>query len=262
MEDNDTSKKEKEGHEKILNIILKENEITWQTIIYDLINSEQMDPWNVDISLLTQKYIEMIKSLKEHDFRVSGKVLLAAALLLKIKSNKWIKEDIANLDSLFSSAEEDMDDLLDGLEEDYQPRETVDAELIPKTPQPRKRKVSIYDLVAALDKALEVKHRRVLRDVPILDVKIPVKKKDISEVIREMYIKIKTFFTTNNTRLTFSTLVPSETKEDKIYTFIPLLHLTNQRKIDIEQYQPFGEIEIILRQKIELDKELNSGIEA
>ncbi|MCK5283328.1 MAG: segregation/condensation protein A, partial [Nanoarchaeota archaeon] len=184
MEDNDTSKKEKEGHEKILNIILKENEITWQTIIYDLINSEQMDPWNVDISLLTQKYIEMIKSLKEHDFRVSGKVLLAAALLLKIKSNKWIKEDIANLDSLFSSAEEDMDDLLDGLEEDYQPRETVDAELIPKTPQPRKRKVSIYDLVAALDKALEVKHRRVLRDVPILDVKIPVKKKDISEVIR------------------------------------------------------------------------------
>ncbi|MCK5140441.1 MAG: segregation/condensation protein A, partial [Thermodesulfovibrionia bacterium] len=68
--------------------------------------------------------------------------------------------------------------------------------------------------------------------------------------------------TTNNTRLTFSTLVPSETKEDKIYTFIPLLHLTNQRKIDIEQYQPFGEIEIILRQKIELDKELNSGIEA
>ncbi|MCK5282628.1 MAG: segregation/condensation protein A, partial [Nanoarchaeota archaeon] len=86
--------------------------------------------------------------------------------------------------------------------------------------------------------------------------------KDISEVIREMYIKIKTFFTTNNTRLTFSTLVPSETKEDKIYTFIPLLHLTNQRKIDIEQYQPFGEIEIILRQKIELDKELNSGIEA
>ena len=61
MKENNTSREEKEGHEKILNIILKENEITWQTIIYDLINSEQMDPWNVDISLLTQKYIEMIR---------------------------------------------------------------------------------------------------------------------------------------------------------------------------------------------------------
>ncbi len=75
-----------ESHEKILKIILDQNEITWQTIIYDLINSEQMDPWDIDISLLTAKYIGMIKTLENHDFRVSGKVLLAAALLLKIKS--------------------------------------------------------------------------------------------------------------------------------------------------------------------------------
>jgi segregation and condensation protein A len=237
----------KKGHEKILEIILDKDKITWQTIIYDLINSEEMNPWDVNVSLLTQKYIEMVKTLKEHDFRVSGKVLLAAALLLKIKSNKWIKDDIANLDALFSSAEEEeFDDLLDGLDDNY-PRDVVDANLIPRTPQPRKRKVSVYDLVKALEKALEVKHRRVLRDMPILDVKRPTKKRDISQVIKEIYLKVLSFFSSGKDRLTFSKLLPSKSKDDKVYTFIPLLHLANQRKIDMEQYQPFGEIEVMPR---------------
>src|SRR3989338_6251971 len=101
-------------HEQILDIILDKNEITWQTILYDLVNSEQMDPWNIDVSLLTKKYIEMLKTLKQHDFRVSGKVVLAAAILLKIKSTRWIQEDIANLDALFNASEE-QDMLLDGI---------------------------------------------------------------------------------------------------------------------------------------------------
>jgi len=44
--------------------------------------------------------------------------------------------------------------------------------------------------------------------------------------------------------LTFTKLVPSEKKEDKIYTFIPLLHLDNQEKVNLMQKEHFGEIEI------------------
>ena len=84
-----------EAHEKIFNVIFsKADEVTWQSIIYELVKSEQMDPWDIDISLLTQKYIEILRSLKEHDFRVSGKVLLAAAILLKIKSTKLVGEEL------------------------------------------------------------------------------------------------------------------------------------------------------------------------
>jgi segregation and condensation protein A len=257
------AEEEKKGHEKILELILDKDEVTWQSILYDLINSEQMNPWDVNVSILTQKYIERIKLLQEHDFRISGKIVLAASLLLKIKSNRWMKEDIANLDNLFMSAEEeDMNSLLEDLEDSFQPREQVDAHLIPRTPQPRKRKVSIYDLVAALEKALEVKHRRVLRDIPLLDIRPPVKKKDISEIIKEIYQKVNLFFKNKEKdRLTFSMLAPSQRREDKIYTFIPLLHLSNQRKIDIEQYQSFGEIEIMLRDKKEVEKQLNPQIQ-
>ena len=45
-------------------------------------------------------------------------------------------------------------------------------------------------------------------------------------------------------------------KEDKIATFIPLLHLSNRKQIQIEQETPFGEIEIYLRTKDFIDKEL------
>ena len=73
--------------QKIFDMLLQEEEISWRTIIYDLVKTEQMDPWDINITLLTQKYIEVIKEMQEHDLRVSGKILLAAAVLLKMKSS-------------------------------------------------------------------------------------------------------------------------------------------------------------------------------
>ena len=247
---------EKAPHEQIFDILFDKDEVTWQSIIQELVKSEQMDPWDINVSLLTQKYIDMIKMLKEHDFRVSGKVLLAAALLLKIKSNRLVGEDIEYLDRLIS--QEDEQELL--FEDDLQPRpvENIPKNLIPRTPQPRKRKVSIYDLMNALERALEVKRRRVLKSIPPLNVEIPKKSRDISEVIKEIYGKIKAWFWDNkDEKLTFSKLTHSGSKQDKISTFIPLLHLTNQRKIDVFQQQHFGDIDISLR-KEEMEKEFKS----
>lgn len=231
--------------DKIFELLFDKDEITWQTILYDLVRTEQMNPWDINISLLTQKYLEMLKKLKEMDFRLSGKVLLAAAILLKIKSNKLIG-DIGRLEELMTSTgdEEFYEDISDL--EQFEKGEA--ASLIPRVPQPRKRKVSIYDLVNALQKALEVKKRRVLRSIPNMEIDIPKKKKDITLIIKEIYEKIKGFFIAGK-RLTFSNLVPSDKKEDKVYTFIPLLHLTHQQKINLEQKEPFGEIEILLRNK-------------
>ena len=72
-------------------------------------------------------------------------------------------------------------------------------------------------------------------------------------------MKIKAFFYRNKQEnMTFSKLLPSQTKEDKISTFIPLLHLTTQRKIDIEQQEHFGEINILLNTHKETDNEIEA----
>jgi segregation and condensation protein A len=233
-------------HDQILDMLLKEDEITWQTILLDLIKTEKMDPWNIDISILTQKYIDIVKKLKEVNFSLSGKVILAASILLKIKSDKLLNENITAFDDLMYEHEE----LEENFIEEKQER-LVNPKLTIKTPQARKRKVSINDLVFALERALEVEQRRKIRYIREAEVpdsiKVPDKKIDIGNKITEIYEKIKNFLKKEN-KVTFSQLTPSKEKEDVIYTFIPLLHLDNQKKIHLQQEKPFEEINIIIKE--------------
>jgi len=249
-----------------LKLLLEKDDITWKALLYELVKSEDMNPWDIDISHLTLKYVETIKEMQKMDFRVSGKVLLAAAILLKMKSTHLLEHDVDALDRLLASSaeQEGMEDFFSEFSHElFKVAEDMDYEeprLIPRTPQPRHRKITIYDLASALQKALEVKKRKLARIHPDIKVHIPHKKFDITQVIRDIYSKIKTFLYKNQkSSLTFSRLLPQDaTKEDKAYTFIPLLHLDNQRKIDLMQTQHFGDIGIELgRAKKQVDKELN-----
>ena len=241
--------------QKIFDLILKQDDITWRSLLYDLVKTEQMDPWDIDITLLTKKYLETIKKLKETDLKISGKVLLAAAILLKLKSHKLLHEDIEELDRLIALTEESEDEeFFSEFTEDLFTKDQKTLEkkyrLIPRQPQPRTRKVSIYDLVDALQKAMETKKRHLARQRP-LKFEIPKRKFDIMETIRDVYARIKHFFQANQGKsLTFSQLLPTHAqKQDKVYAFIPLLHLENQRKINTNQPRPFGEIFIRLLKK-------------
>ncbi len=243
------------SNDQVFDILFNSDEITWQSLIYDLVSSEKMDPWNIDVSLLAAKFLEKLKELKEMDLRISGKVLLAAAILLRVKSYRFMEEDINALDALIASAsepeeEEYFDELID-----YDENGAVNLEekpnIYPRTPQPRKRKVSVFDLVNALEKALEVYKRRPQKIKEKVKIKAPAKKRDISLVIKDVYKKITTHFTNAGKKapkLTFSLLVSDtdQTKEDKLFTFIPLLHLDHQRKVELWQKSHFGDIDIEL----------------
>ena len=245
--------KTKSTNEVIQELLFEKDDVTWQSIIYELIKSEEIDPWDIDISVLTKKYIETIKQLKEFDFKISGKALLAAAILLKIKSNRLVGEDLEEFDRIIAGDPEE-----DFFDEDITRERTEEEiqQLIPRMPQPRKRKVSIYDLMGALEKALEVKQRRIIKNMPNFDIDIPKKKPNVNLIMQNLFLKIKRFFILGNNHLTFEKLIPSESKEDKVATFIPLLHLANRHKIDINQEKPFGDIEIYLKTNKDLNLEL------
>jgi len=238
--------------DRLFQMLVEENEISWKSIIYDLIRKEEMNPWNVNVSVLAQKYIERLKELKQMDLKVSGKVLLAAAILLKIKSKRLVGEDLNEFDRLLAATDVDEEEFYDGLADELRKGEEramyEGIELMPRTPQPRKRKVSVYDLVHALEQALEVKKRRVFNSIRESNVKVPEKKFDIGEAIKGIYGKILSLFRSRKEeQIAFTELVPSETKKDHVYTFIPLLHLFNEDKIHLEQKEHFGEINIKLR---------------
>ncbi|MEM3370315.1 MAG: ScpA family protein [Candidatus Woesearchaeota archaeon] len=240
--------------DRILQLLTSEDSISWRGIILNLVKSENMNPWDIDVSKITERYLETIKRLQELNFRVSGKVVLAAALLVRMKSSYLLGRDIVELDEIFASASssEDesavQDEFYEGLEGMYSGagREESIPELPPRMPQPRQRKISMYELISALQKALEVRERRILRKIPP-DIKVPEKKVDISVMIERVYSKIRDFLLGRNAkRVKFSEIVPSNKKQDKIDTFVPLLHLAYQQKVLLEQEKTFGEIEIML----------------
>ena len=233
--------------DKIYKMLIDENEITWQSIIYDLIKKEQIDPWDINISILANKYIEKIKELKQHSFFISGKVILASSLMLRLKSHKFLTEHISNFDNvLYPPQEQDLSEILDSLSEHNELREERIPQLLLKTPQERKRQITLNELMKALESALDIDYKREVRKrnyAVLRPAELPKNVINITEVIKTIYSKIMSMFKQNE-EVTFSKLLPSTKKEDKLYTFLPLIFLETEGKINLEQEVPFGEIKI------------------
>ena len=71
--------------ESLLEMILKEE--SWEELIYNIVSYEGLDPWDVDIIKLADSFLKYIEGMKTLDFRIPAKVVLVAAILLKLKSD-------------------------------------------------------------------------------------------------------------------------------------------------------------------------------
>ncbi len=224
--------------------ILFNREIDWQEIIYDLINTEQLDPWNINITTLANKYLEKIRTLEEADFFISSKVLLASSLLLRIKSEFLLNKYIKSIDEiLFGKKEEKEKSKFERIElEDEIP------ELIPKSPMPRVKKVTLSELMNSLNKAINTENRRIkkviinknaLREAGI---SLPKKKTGIKDRIKNIFDKLKNHFK-NQKNIPHSHFIKIN-NEKKIESFQPLLQLEHQKKIWLHQENHFDEIYI------------------
>jgi len=260
-EKNETKEKnnQKISQNQIFDVIANKN-YDWYDIIYELIYSEQLDPWDVDIVLLTRRYFERIAELEEADFYISSKVLLAAALLLRIKSEFLLNKHIKTIDEILFEKKED-------------PKESftkIDLEeelpiLIPKTPLPRLRRVSLEELMNALNKAINTEVRRIKKEINIKRVGIlskvdfpKVERVSLNERIRNIYAKILTFLKksseNDSNRISYFDSFGKERKS-KLDSFLPILYLSNTRKIWLEQENHLGDIWIYLYSYVEKNKE-------
>ena len=237
--------------DKILDLIVEQQEITWKSLLLDLVRQTGMDPWDVDVSVLSKKYMSKLKKYKDMDLKISGKILLAAAMLLKMKAQQLVGDDLNEFDRLLAQTDTNEDDFYSDLEAEFRnpsqiPQDEI-KKLIPRTPQPRKRKVSVYDLVRALEKALEVKHRRLVKKgMREYRVFIPRNPEDVTLSIKRIQKRVKEHYLLSKNKLRFSQLVNSDEKLDKVFTFIPLLHLSNHRVVDLNQEEAFDDFSIHL----------------
>jgi len=258
--------------DRIYNLIVERDENSWKELLFEIIKTENMNPWDIDVSLLSKKYLNAIKKMKEMDFRLSGKMILASALLLNFKAKKLFNEDIDKLDSLINLATEDDEYNFEGLADFFSSEDNYssitpdeDAITIPKiqlrAPQPRMRKLTISDLVEALDDAMKVENRRKNR----LEMRekekttVQVKKFDLKEKAISVYNTVVSLFKRKD-KVFLDDLIQSPNREDIIYSFVPLLHLDFSRMINMSQKENFGAVEIEIIKKIEDRKEIESSI--
>jgi len=229
--------------------LLFNREIGWRDIIYDLINTEQLDPWNIDLNLLAGGFLEKIQKYEETDFFVSSKVLLAAALLLRIKSEMILSRYLKSIDEILFGEKEVKKNVLERIELD----EEI-PEIVPRSPIPRFRKVTLNELIESLNKAIITENRRIKK--AIIDnnalresgISLPKKRHNLKNRLDGIYGKITTYFKENEKEKKVPyTHIVGEKKEERALAFFPLLQLENNGKLWLEQENPFEEIHIWLR---------------
>ena len=245
----------------LYDLIFHEDDITWQAVIYDLARSGKISPWDIDVSVLAQEYLKTMKKLKEMNFRLSGKVILAGAILLKLKAERLgVIQLLSLMDPEKYAPAPEEDDSFDFEREKRFTKAGLDLTI----PRARKRKVTVFELVEALKKAIDVDIKRAERlaawkNQPIRPLP-DVKKIDIFAKIEAVFARIRQFVKQfKKTTMRFEEIVPSKSKKDIVWTLIPLLHLATQDKLELLQDKPFGQILVKVKEsglKEKLEKSL------
>jgi len=248
MENEEGEKKTSVKQEQIQDLLFN-RELGWQEIIYDLINTEQLDPWDIDIIILTNKYLDKIREFEETDFFVSSKVLLAASLLLRIKSEILLNQYVKSIDEILFGKKEQIRIPLERIELD----EDIPS-LISRSPLPRLKKVTLKELMESLNKAIITENRRIKKEIVSKNTlressfSLPKRRFSIKDKITEIYRNLSDIFKERiEKKIPYSEFIKE--RDEKIISFLPLLYLEDQKKIWLDQKIPFDEVHIWLREE-------------
>jgi segregation and condensation protein A len=211
---------------------------TWKEILVELVERNQLNPWDIDIGKIVAGYIAIVKEMKVLDLYVPANIILAASVLLRMKS-------------------ETITLLLDDKEELPEFPEMEQIRTIPEVPEllytsrlRPGRRITLDDLMQALDEAMTVRQFREDTDrikntpVPLVlgDYDIDSKMDATQKLLKaraDRYGKV-TFSSLSKTFDSFEGVL--------LDLFVPLLFLFQKGIVLLEQETFFDEIIISLRQ--------------
>ncbi|MBI5223936.1 hypothetical protein HY990_05960 [Candidatus Micrarchaeota archaeon] len=206
---------------------------TWKEILLDLIATNKIDPWNLDIKVLSDAFTNHIKKMEKLDFALEANVILAAAILLKYKSEY--------LRSFAYPPEPTQDTLMDYLPpEEFGtiPQLTIAARIPPRRP------ITLPELLAEMEKVIKYDQSdRIHIPKGSIDETIDfvIDQKNIEGEIDQIYQRIGQVKDSENL-VVFSQLTKDLQPFEVVYSLLCLLYLVQQEKIELTQDQMFGEI--------------------
>jgi len=205
-------------------------------ILLEMARAGEIDPWNIDIIDVTDKFLAKLVEREKIDLRASARTLLYASILLRMKSDVLVNAPPPE-------PEDDFAPDFDLEPEDYpmlEPRQrTVVA-----------RPVTLQELINELQRAVATKDASHMRKT--LKIEKPVRKtieevlgiahnEDIEGSIVEMTGLLDNEFAYREFVM-FSELVKDQTPHGIIDIYLPLLFLANRRYITLTQEVLFEDI--------------------
>lgn len=222
--------------EKILELIQEDPD--WEETITYIIMERGMDPWDIDIVKLANVFSDSLKKMEKFDFKVPARLIIISAILLRMKVEimVWERDEGKKMEE-----EEEIEDMDLDVDISDVPDMNVPSKRKPK------RKVTLDELTEALGKAFRTKNLRKDRKRKVkkkVHDAVPASGKEgIEERIDNLYGRItQTLNDLKNNRVTFSSLVPDWNREEIVSSFLPLLYLHGDGKVNCEQKEYFGEI--------------------
>lgn len=250
---------------------VQEAEVDGIEILVNMAKHGKIDPWNVDIVEVTDKYLMHLFQSKAQNLRLTGRTLLFAAILLKLKSNVLEGLDVLDFEP---QREEDFnydDELPLDYEEEYIPTNNVISidEVLQRRTSVRlnhNRVVTLRDLIRQLEfyemldkkQSLKNAHERAKRRVQNYAKLSP---DDIINLAHDEYIENGVQRLKANLSEILSRQDKIELNEltllgmDKISAYISLLFLTVESDYDLEQDEFYSDLYVVKREPKAMSEE-------
>ncbi len=246
---------------------VQEAEVDGIEILVSLAKQGKINPWNVDIVEVTDKYLMHLFQSKAQNLRLTGRTLLFAAILLKLKSNVLEGLDILDFEPPQEDAFNYDDEMPLDYEEEYIPTNNVISidEVLQRRTSVRlnhNRVVTLRDLIRQLEfyemldkkQSLKNAHERAKRRVQNYAKLSP---DDIINLAHDEYIEQGVQRLRANLSEILSRQDRIELNEltllgmDKISAYVSLLFLTVDSDYDLEQDEFYSDLYVIRRPKQE-----------
>jgi segregation and condensation protein A len=227
-------------------------------ILVQMAKSGKINPWNIDIVDVTDKYLSYLCDMKSQNLRLTGRTFLFAAVLLKLKSNILEGIDVMSMEQAVYE-EPQFDD--DGFVVEYeQPTNVISIDEVlarrASVRQNNKRVVTLKDLIRQLrfyeelekKQSLKASHERAKRRVQSYSRLTP---DDIVNLAHEEYIEdcvvklkknlVQIFQRNDKIELNELTLLGL----DRVSAYISLLFLTAETDYELKQDEFYSDLYVV-----------------
>ena len=75
-----------------LNLTQLVSEATWKDLLIELVKKNKLNPWDIDVVEVVDGYVTAVKDMKVLDLAVPANIVLAAAMLVRFKSDVLMYE--------------------------------------------------------------------------------------------------------------------------------------------------------------------------